>query len=794
MPLTPGTRLGRYEIIRLLGAGGMGEVYLANDERLEREVALKVLPTGTLADESARKRFRREALALSKLNHPNIETVYDFDTEGRVDFLVMEYIPGETLDENLAAGALTEKVIVSLGTQLVEGLAAAHAQGVIHRDLKPGNLRATPDGRLKILDFGLAKLLEPVTKGSKVQTISQSGSTAGTMPYMAPEQLRAEKVDARTDLFALGAVLYEMAAGQRAFPGDNPASVTDAILNRAPVSPRAVNTRVSPDLERVVLKCLEKEPEDRYQAAKEVGVDLRRLTRPASGPMDAPVPPAGIAVRKHMVTAAISVVALLVLLVVLNVGGLRGRLFGGASPAHIQSLAVLPLENLSGDPEQEYFADGMTDALITGLSKISALKVISRTSAMRYKSKDRPPLPEIAQQLGVDALIEGSVLRVGNRVRITAQLIEAATDQHLWAENYERDFGDILALQGEVARAIAEEIEVALTPQEETDLTGARPVDPVAFESYLKCRYYLSKWVDEGRLKGNECFRRAVEKSPHHALTYAGLAESYYLLGEWGLLPPGESFPEARTAALKALELDDTLGEAHWVLGMVALEYEWDWGKAERELQLAIELNPGSADSHHMYAVYLVAMGRFEEANAEITQARILDPLDHGMSSDAAWVLLYQQEYDDAVEQYRRTLELEPTFSMAHRELARAYSHKGMHDEALAEAQEAVRLSNGDPDDIVILGYVHALAGSEEQALNIIQQLQASSGYHNQAHSIAEIYVGLGDTDQALNWLERAFERRNTWIFLLKVDPLFDPIRSNSRFQQLIRRMRFPSY
>ncbi|MCZ6778707.1 MAG: protein kinase [Acidobacteria bacterium] len=792
MPLPSGTRLGRYEVIRLLGAGGMGEVYLAKDERLEREVALKVLPTGTLGDESARKRFRGEALALSKLNHPNIETIYDFDTEDGTDFLVMEHILGETLVAKLTRGALPEKETVSLGSQLVEGLMAAHAQGVIHRDLKPGNLQITPDGRLKLLDFGLAKLMEPVTEGSQFQTLSQTQSTAGTMPYMAPEQLRGEKIDARTDIFALGTVLYEMATGQRAFQEQTTGRLTEVILFQRPQSPSAANPKISLELERIILKCLEKEPVLRYQSATDIAVDLRRLGTPSGAVQPAVVISSEVKPRAVGPVAAIGAFAVVVVLVGLNVGGLRDRLFGGGDSGCIESLAVLPLENLSGDPEQEYFADGMTDALITSLSKISALKVISRTSSMRYKIEDRPPLPVIAQQLGVDALIEGSVLRVGDRVRITAQLIEAATDQHLWAESYERDLDDVLALQGEVARAIAAEIKVKLTPVEETRLASAGSVDPEAYKAYLKGRFHWNKRTEEGFEGAIQFFNRAIKIDPGNARAYAGLADSYTLLGEYSLRRPGEVFPKARAAALKALELDSGLAEARASLAEIKIRYEWDWAGAEEDFKKAIEINSGYATAHQWYGEYLMLAGRMEESLAELKEAQKLDPLSLVINTYLGWNYFFSRRYDDAVKEGLLVVELDANFPGGHDLLARVYVQKGMYEEAISEALNALSVGK-NAYHASFLGLIYALSGNEREAMRVLDELTTlSKQQYIDPGLVATIHAVLGDKNQAFSWLERAYANRSQQMIWLKHLPDYDHLRSDPRFDDLLSRVGFP--
>ncbi len=796
MTLSPGTRLGRYEVIRLLGAGGMGEVYLAKDERLEREVALKVLPTGTLADEPARRRFRKEALALSKLNHPNIETVYDFDTQDGMDFLVMEHIPGETLDAKLAAGALPEKEVVSLGTQLVEGLSAAHAQGVVHRDLKPGNLRVTPDGRLKILDFGLAKLLQPVSEGSQVDTLSHTQSTAGTMPYMAPEQLRGEKIDTRSDIFALGAVLYEMATGKRAFREETSPRLTDAILHETPLNPRLVNTRVSSELDHIILKCLEKELERRYQSAKEIGVDLRRLGTASGAVQPAAAVSPGMKSRAAGLLIAIAAAALLALLVGLNVGGLRERLFGGGGPGRIESLAVLPLENLSGDPKQDYFVDGMTEALITNLSKIGALKVISRTSAMRYKDSDKS-LPQIARELGVHAVIEGSVLQVGNRVRITAQLIEAATDEHLWAESYERELSDVLRLQGEVSQAIAREIRIQLTPEEETRLSQTRSVNADVYRLYLQGRYHLRPGSQGSIQNAIKKFEEAIEVDPSYAPAYAGLADAYNVLGYIGFgdFPASrERLTRAKTLALKALELDDSLAEAHTSLGAVKQRLDLDIAGAEREHLRALSLNPGSASAREVYSFLLSALGRHDESLAMAREAQRLDPLSPQANLSVGAALQFARRYDEAIQEIEKTREMFPNQEIVGYWrgywLGLSLIGKGRYLEAIEEFERTLQYSGGSQIGEAALGYAYGLAGQRENAeatlarfKELHRQRQISPYY------VAWIYAGLGWKAEALDWLERAYEERWGHLVYLKVNPAWDGLRSDPRYLNLVRKI-----
>jgi serine/threonine protein kinase/tetratricopeptide (TPR) repeat protein len=783
-----GETVSHYRILEKLGSGGMGVVYRARDERLDRDVAIKVLPAGLLADDAARKHFRKEALALSKLNHPNIETVHDFDTQAGVDFLVMEYIPGKTLSDKLAEGPLPEKEIAPLGAQLAQGLAAAHDQRIVHCDLKPSNLRITPDGRLKILDFGVAKLLRPVSEGATTESLTETLAVAGTLPYMAPEQLRGEPADTRTDIYAAGNVLYEMATGHRPFEAKLGTVLADAILNRVPQPPSSRNPRVSPALEGMILKCLEKEPENRYQSAKEVAVDFRRLSALTTAPVARPA-------RKlwRFAVPAAAVVVLLLLLFGLNVGGLRDHVLGRGGTPQIRSLAVLPLENLSRDPEQEYFADGMAEALITELAQIRALRVISRTSVMQYKSVKKP-LPQIAKELNVDAVVEGSVQHAGDKVGITVQLIHAPTDRHLWANSYERDLRDVLALEREVARAIAGEIRIQLTPQEQAHLASARPVNPEAYEAYLKGRYYWNKRTDEeGLRKAIEYFRQAVEKDPTYAPGYAGLADYYNVLPFYAPVSPTEAYPKARTAALKALELDDSLGEAHASLAYVLYRFDWDWAGADREFKRALALNPSYAPGHHFYGSYLAGVGPIDEALAELERARKLDPYSIIINRDLGLGFFYAHHYDEAIEQLQRVLELDPNFALSLHMLGRAYVQKSRYQEALARCEKSVSLSRRRSPMLASLGYTYALAGRRTEARRILNELQRRSEteYISGVH-IAWIYVSLGEKEHALAWLEKAFNNRDPEMGWINRDPWFDPLRSDPRFQDLLRRMNFP--
>lgn len=785
-----GQTLGHYRILEKVGAGGMGVVYRARDEQLERDVALKVLPSGTLSDDSARRHFRKEALALAKLNHPNIETVYEFGSQEGTDFLVMEYVPGRTLAHKLAGGPLAEKEVLALGMQIAAALEEAHERGIVHRDLKPANIAITARGEAKVLDFGLAKLLCP-DQELTADHLTQSRGAPGTLPYMSPEQLRGEAVDARSDIYTIGAVLYEMASGRRAFSEELAAQVIDAVLHQPPVSPRALNPRISAELERIILKCLDKEPERRYQSAKELVVDLRRVAVPSSSAAAAvPVASAAPAWKKRFASAAIAIAAALALaitLMALNVRGLRDRLIGRPRSPQIRSIAVLPLANVSGDPREDYFADGVTDALITELAQIGQLRVISRTSIMTYKDAKKP-LPQIARELKVDAVVDGSVQRSGDKVRINAELIQASADRQLWAKSYERDLRDILALQSAVAKAIADEVQIKLTPQEQARLAKSRPVDPEALEAYLAGRFYWNKRTTDGLTKSITYFEKSVAKDPSYALAYAGLADAYHTLPELTVVPVGEAFPKARTAALRALALDDSLAEAHSALAKVREDYDWDWTGAEQQYKRAIELNPGYAAARTFYSNLLMELGRLPEAVSQARTALQLDPLSVLENDNLSAVLYYSGDYDQSIDQCRKTLEVDPSSHQAHRHLGQAYAQKQLYPEAIAELKKAIELSPQNGEAAAELGYVFGVSGRKEKARQILQQLIRAGGYVSQ-YRLAIVYVSLGEKEKALNSLEYAVNERSPGVVHLKVSPLFLQIRSDVRFQKLLTTM-----
>ena len=785
-------KVGHYYVVGKLGEGGMGVVYRARDERLERDVALKVLREGSLTDEAARKRFRKEAIALSRLNHPNIATVFDFDSEDGVDFLVMEYVEGVSLAHRIASSGLSEKETAAIGAQIAQALEEAHDHGVVHRDLKPGNILLTPKGRVKVLDFGLARLLQPVDGLEGPESLTQTTAMAGTLPYMTPEQLQGEAADARSDIHAVGAVLYEMATGQQAFHEQLTSRAIDQILHHPPISPRAINRRMSPELERIILKCLEKSPNDRYQSARELEVDLRRAATGSTTAAAVPAHRSPRGLRRSAIFAGLLIVALAAILAGFNVQGIRDLIAGRGRLSQIRSIAVLPLENLSRDPEQEYFADGMTDAVITDLAKIGALRVISRTSVMRFK-RTQKSIPEIAHELNVDAVMEGSIERAGNRVRITAQLIRASTDQHLWAESYDRDMQDVLRVQEEIARSIASEVRIQLTPQEQALLTKNRPVDPEAYELYLKGRYFWGKRTQQSNERAISLFHDAIAKDPKYASAYSGLADCYILFGisfDVGSFSPTQAFPQAKAAAEKALKIDDTLADGHNSLAYAKLLYDWDWQGSEVEFKRALTLNPGYANAHHWYAHLLTASGRQDEALAESQRALNLDQLSPILHVHLGWHYVYARQYDLALEHLRKALDLDPNYSLANWYLGWVYEQQGKYSEALEALRRAQALLTGNTALVADIGHVYAVSGDRAAAFKILDQLKETSHrtYVN-AFEVAIIYAALGEKQTALQWLEKAYVERSDFMIYMAIDPRLDSLRSDPKFIDLTRRV-----
>ncbi|MFC1603811.1 protein kinase [Planctomycetota bacterium] len=790
-----GQKLASFEVEKVIGRGGMGVVYLARDTKLDRHVAIKSIPAELQASSTAQTRFQREAKLLASLNHPNIAVIHEIiEQDDGADYLILEYIPGETLAQRIAHKPLKFEEALSIGLQVAEAVSAAHDKGVIHRDLKPGNIKITPDGRVKVLDFGLAKA--SVSEDKNVEnTVTQPGRVIGTPAYMSPEQARGKSTDHRTDIWSFGCIMYEMLTGRLPFEGKTATDTLARIIERQPdweVLPQETPTNIRTLLRR----CLEKDPRHRLRDIGDIAITLEETTTELQspklrmGPVEAgraqPTKWSRRALPWFITGVAVTTVVFFASIIAFKLGVPPEKQEGKP----ITAIVVLPFENLSGDPEQEYFVDGMTDALGAELGKIKALRVISRTSAMQYKDTDKV-IPEIVKELGVDAVIEGSVLKAGNDVRVTAQLVDGRTDAHLWSDNYTGTLTNILALQSEVTLAIAREIEAALTPEEERRITRTEPVNPEAHEACLRGHWYFNKYSLEGFTKAREYFELAIEKDPNYAPAYAWLAMVYGATGYWGYVPPIDTQPKVKEAALKAIELDDTLAEAHLVLAGYSFYFDWDWPTAEREFKRAIELNPNLPEVRHTYSFYLTTMGRPNEAMAESKRAEELDPLNLVGMAVVAIPFLVAHRYDEAIEQLQKPLEMDPSFYPARQALWRIYRYKNLYEEAFAEAKKAFSLL-GEDEVVKAMERGYAESGYRGAMRLAADELAARSKQrYVRPTEIARLYADAEEKDQTLHWLQRAYEERDAMLVHLR-DPDWDSLRSDPRFQDLLKRMKYP--
>jgi len=706
VPLSSGTKLGHYEVQSLLGAGGMGEVYRGHDPRLGRDVAIKILPPVFSNDPDRLRRFEQEARAAAALNHPNIVAIHDVGaTNDGTPYVVSELLDGETLRQCLTKGPIPVRKTVDLSLQMASGLAAAHDKGIVHRDLKPENLFLTKDGHLKILDFGLAKLVRSPSSpeaqtltGPEARTLTEgtrAGAVMGTLGYMPPEQIRGGAVDQRSDIFAAGAIVYEMLSGKRAFCGETYADTIEAILNRDPPALSESNPSVPPSFERIVRRCLEKDANERFHSVRDVAFALAAISEAPETQGKASANPATVFNWKVALLVGVTILVA-ALLWMWNPGDIRHR-FRSASTGQIQSLAVLPLENVSGNPEQEYFADGMTDELITELAGLNEVRVISRTSVMPFKAT-RKSLSEIAAALNVDAVVEGSVLRDGDRVRITAQLVQAATDRHLWAKSYEGNVADVIRLQNDVARSVTDEVRTKLRPDEKARLNRPqRAITPEAYDAYLKGLYFSAKLTPDSLQKAFEYFNHAIQSDPTFAPAYAALAESYGWAAGLYILPPQEALQRSEAAATEALKIDSSLGMAHHALAWVKYARDWDFPGAEREFQRAIELNPNNATAHLWYGMYLAQRKRTDESFAEMQRAKQLDPFSSVVNSLAMTPLLTSRQYDRIIEQAAPELKTDPNDALLNWFLTSAYEKTGDLARAIEEREKQAIAFGEDP-------------------------------------------------------------------------------------------------
>jgi serine/threonine protein kinase/tetratricopeptide (TPR) repeat protein len=772
-----GTKVGPYEILELLGAGGMGEVYRAHDGKLKRDVAIKVLPSAFVHGPERVARFQREARVLASVNHPNIATIHGLEESGGVHYLVMELVPGKTLAERIRKGPLPLQESLELAGQIAEALEAAHRKGVVHRDLKPTNVKVTPEGQLKVLDFGLAKTLVDHEGGlSQAPTLSAEG-ILGTPTYMSPEQARSETLDARTDLFSFGIVLYEMVTGRLPFPGSSSVEVLDGILHKAPIPPHCINPGLPPKLEEIINKALEKECNLRYQSASDLRADLQRLKRDTDF---------------ARIVAANSVPV---------VGAELWQRRTPTGDAAIDSIAVLPLGNSGGDSDTEYLSDGISESIINNLAQLRGLRVMACSTAFRYKGRDQSP-QQIGRKLRVRAILAGRLRRRGDTLIVQTELVETKTGSQLWGSQYVRKLDDVLTLQEDISGEISQNLRLTLTCEEKQRLVKRHTNNTEAYQLYLKGRFFWNKRTEAHLRKAISYFEQAVAKDPGYALAYTGLADSYHILWVYSSVTPKECHPLAKAAALRAVQIDDALAEAHTTLASIAAADDWNFAEGEREFRRAIALNPNYATAHKWYAESLTYVGRFDEARLEMQKAQELDPLSLIGNVTAAQILIHAQKYDEAIAQLRDVIDEDANFQLAHSSLRDAYECKHMFLEAIAE-NEAAAVAGGSTIEqaqraAALLREAYSKdneAGYWRARLQLARKHIGEGtviNYDECMYRIASFCAHLGDVDSTVQFLQQALEQREIALAYVRTAPEFQAVRSDPRIVNIMRQMGFP--
>ncbi|HKB67507.1 MAG TPA: protein kinase [Pyrinomonadaceae bacterium] len=796
--------IAHYRIIKKLGAGGMGEVYLALDTKLDRKVAIKVLRPDWVEEEHLKKRLLREAQAAAKLDHPNICAIYDVNEADSATFIVMQYIEGESLAEKMERQPLELSSALAIVEQAAEGLAEAHAHGIVHRDIKPHNMMLTPRGQLKILDFGLAKQMrssDSVDQEAATATLlSTPGLVVGTMPYMSPEQVQGETLDASSDIFSLGVTLYEMLAGKHPFKHKSAAVTMSRILLGEPIPTEQFQARVSPELQTLLSKMLRKDKALRYQSAEDLLTDLRQLpakpspsqstetTRLKQSSTKQTLAARTLSkVRRHKWAVLASALALIVLAVAI------GRFI---STDRLDSLAILPFSYSSSDPQlmanpdREYLSDGLTDSIINNLSQLKNLKVIARSSVFSYKGKNLDP-QTIGRQLNVRAVLGGHIEQAGDELTINVELMDVQANRSIWGNTYQRKTADIQSVQKEIASNVSEQLRLKLTGADQTQLAKTYTQSGEAYEAYLKGRYHWNKRTDEGFKLATNFFQEATDKDPNYALAYAGLADCYTLRSDYGFLAPKEGYALAKGFVTLALKNDDSLAEAHTSLASIKAVTDWDWQGAENEYRRAIELNPKYATAHHWYATQLLLQGRLDQALQEIKIAQQLDPLSLGINKDFSVILLYAGDYDKALEQCRQTLEIEPHFGAMSTYIAQIYELQQKYSEAVIELEKTHAADPNDTEVTYGLGQAYALVGKRTEALKIANELnQPAKQNVFLPKEAAYLYVLLGEKEQAVAILQKAAENHYLPVAEVNTDPRFAELRKDPRLVELLQKIK----
>ena len=795
--MAPGQRLGPYSLVSRLGSGGMGEIYLAQDTRLGRQVALKFLPASFREDSERLRRFQNEARAASALNHPNVATVYEIGEAENIAFIAMEYIEGLTLDQKISGRPLSTGEIVTISIQVADALDDAHSHGVVHRDIKTSNIMLTRRDQVKVLDFGLAKVSS--NTGSEITDLPTAvktlpGLVMGTVQYMSPEQAVGQTIDARSDIWSFGVVLYEMATGRKPFIGTTTGETIEKIRHSQPEAIARFNYEVPAELDRIIRKCLEKNRENRYQSARELMIDLKNLRRDLDSDtkVTTPIPVENKSTFRNKVLLVVAGV-LILSIVAAYLLTRRKQPPVEAVNTQINSIAVLPFKPLVAGSRDETLELGMADTLITKLSNIRNVDVRPISAVRKYTGLEQDAIAAGRDQQ-VDAVLDGVIQRSGDQVRVSVRFLRVNDGSQLWSGQFQENMTQIFVVQDSISERVVSALALTLAGGERQQLTKHHTENAAAYELYLNGRFQISRLTDDGFLKGRDYFQKAIDLDQNYALAHAALAESYVVLGGWNVATPKETFPKARDAAIKALQLDPSLAEPHATLAMVSFAFDWNWSAAEQEFKRALDLNPNYPDAHQFYGYYLAAMKRFDEALAQMQRAKELDPASLSKLAGIGEVLNYMGRTDEAQEQYEKCLEMDPNSGFAHWSLGNVYLHKRMYDEAITQYKKSIPLSGTSPDEPSTLAYAYAKSGKRQQALETLDELiKISERRYVSWTLISATYAALGDHDEAVKSLQKAIEQRDGVLPFVNIDPLFEDLRSNSRTAEILKRVGLPN-